>query len=193
MKQSILVINGHPDKESLCSALAEAYARGSRTSAIDCELIHLSDLDFDPVLHNGYRVVQELEPDLLMLQERIRKAEHLVFVYPVWWGTYPSLLKGMIDRAFLPGFMFKFHPNGYSWDKFMKNKSARLIVTMNSPKWYYKYMIGRPGDHAMRRSVLRFAGFKPVRITHLGPVNRADATRRAEWLQKIESMGKKAL
>ncbi|MBW6458792.1 MAG: NAD(P)H-dependent oxidoreductase, partial [FCB group bacterium] len=129
--------------------------------------------------------------DCLMLQEAIKKADHLVIVYPVWWGTYPSLLKGMIDRAFLPGFMFKFHPNGYSWDKFMKGKSARLIVTMNSPKWYYKFIVGRPGDRSMKRSVLGFAGFRPVRITHLGPLKNSDPDQRQKWLNKIETLGKR--
>ncbi|MDZ7821253.1 MAG: NAD(P)H-dependent oxidoreductase [Candidatus Marinimicrobia bacterium] len=114
-RKHILVIDGHPDKESFCTSLAGSYVKGAGHSGYRCAFVHLSDLDFDPVLHKGYHVIQELEPDLLMLQEEIKKADHLVMVYPVWWAAFPALLKGMIDRVFLPGVMFSFHKNDLLW------------------------------------------------------------------------------
>ena len=87
MKPRILVILGHPDGASFCGALAEAYAKGAREAGAEVDLLRLGDLDFDPVLRKGYREVQLLEPDLLEAQERVTWAQHLVFVYPTWWGA----------------------------------------------------------------------------------------------------------
>ena len=91
------------------------------------------DLDFNSILKHGYRQWTELEPDLLMIQQDIVDADHLVFEYPTWWGTCPALLKGLIDRVFLPGFAFKYRDNSLFWDKLLKGNTARLIVTMDTP------------------------------------------------------------
>ena len=101
--KKILIINGHPDKESLCFALAESYKKGADTNGNQCQLVHLIDLTFNPILTHGYRLVSELEPDLLKMQEAILQADHLVSVYPNWWATLPALLKGFIDRVLLGG------------------------------------------------------------------------------------------
>ncbi|NCU31525.1 MAG: flavodoxin family protein, partial [Candidatus Moranbacteria bacterium] len=133
----ILIINGHPDKVSLNNELAIAYKRGAEASGAKCILINLVDLEFDPILRYGYRQRTELEPVLVEAQKEILNAEHLVFVYPTWWGTYPALLKGFVERVFLPKFAFKYRENSLLWDKLLKGKTARLIVTMDTPKWYY--------------------------------------------------------
>jgi NAD(P)H-dependent FMN reductase len=62
--KKILIINGHPDKESFCFALAESYKKGADSTGADCKLVHLIDLDFNPILTFGYRKISELEPDL---------------------------------------------------------------------------------------------------------------------------------
>ena len=104
----ILIINGHPDPESFCTHLANAYQKGALAANAQVDLLHLYQLAFDPVLRYGYRQRTELEPDLVNAQKLIAEANHLVFVYPTWWGTYPALLKGFIDRVFLPKFAFKY-------------------------------------------------------------------------------------
>lgn len=64
--KKILIINGHPDKEAFCTALAQRYCDSAQGSGAICQLIHLHELTFDPVLHFGYNRRTELEPDLLM-------------------------------------------------------------------------------------------------------------------------------
>jgi NAD(P)H dehydrogenase (quinone) len=99
MKQ-VLIINGHPDKQSYNYALSEAYLKGaSKTDAILTQ-INIADLDFNPNLKFGYRKRTELEPDLLEAIEKIKKADHIVWVFPMWWYGYPALMKGFIDRKF---------------------------------------------------------------------------------------------
>ena len=106
MAQRILVILGHPSESSLCAGLAQSYIEGARAAGAEVRLLALGALTFDPLLHAGYRGEQALEPDLQAAQAQITWAEHLVWVYPTWWGAMPALLKGFIDRVFLPGFAF---------------------------------------------------------------------------------------
>ena len=98
--------------------------------------VFLADLRFDPVLHHGYKEIQELETDPVHAQELIKWADHLVFVYPLWWATMPALLKGFLDRTLLPDFAFKYRPNSPFWDKDLTGKTARMIITMDAPVWY---------------------------------------------------------
>lgn len=188
--KKILIINGHPDKESLCFALAESYKKGADTNGDQCQLVHLVDLKFNPILTYGYRVVSELEPDLLKIQQDILQADHLVFVYPNWWATFPALLKGLIDRVFLPNFAFKYHEKGPLWDKLLKGKTARLIVTMDTPKWYYWLINRNAGHNAMKIGVLEFCGIKPVKISAFAPVKSSDDLKRKKWIAEVEILGK---
>ena len=77
---------------------------GARSKDHVVRELKLGELAFDPILHEGYEQSQVLEPDLLEAQRQIHWAEHLVFVYPVWWGGLPALLQGFFDRALQPGF-----------------------------------------------------------------------------------------
>ena len=189
--KKILIINGHPDKESLCFSLAESYKKGALSGGGDCKLVNLIDLSFNPILTYGYRIVSALEPDLVKIQQEIKEADHLVFVYPTWWGTYPALLKGFIDRIFLPNFAFKYHKDSPFWDKLLKGKTARLIVTMDAPKWYYWLMYRSPGHNSMKRAILEFSGISPVRITSFSPVKSSTEAKRKQWLEEVEALGNK--
>lgn len=190
MKQkNILIINGHPDKESFCYALAEAYQKGAISTGAQVVLVHLIDLEFNPILSHGYREVSELEPDLVRVQEQIKAAEHLVFVYPNWWGTFPALLKGFFDRVFLPNFAFKYRKNSPFWDKLLTGKTARLIVTMDTPKWYYALINCSPGHHQMKKAILEFSGIEPVDITSFSPIKTSDLDQRKIWLNRVEKLG----
>ena len=84
--KKILVIDGHPNAESLNRGLADAYVRGARNAGFDVQLIRIAELDFNPNLQHGFQKRTELEPDLVSAWEKIKRADHLVWVHPVWWG-----------------------------------------------------------------------------------------------------------
>jgi putative NADPH-quinone reductase len=187
----VLIINGHPFSESFCTEIAAAYKKGVDQAGAECKLVNISDLQFDPVLHFGYNKHTELEPDLIQVQKDIKEADHLVFVYPNWWGTFPALLKGFIDRVFLPKFAFKYRQNSQFIDKLLKGRSARLIITMDTPLWYNWLMYSNPGHKAMKKATLKFCGINPVRITSFSPIRSSSSIQRKKWLSKVENLGKK--
>lgn len=185
MKQQILVILGHPLADSLCGALADAYAQGAASAGHEVRRINLGELDFDPLLHDGYQAIQPLEPCLQAAQADILRAQHLVFVYPTWWGGLPALLKGFIDRVFLPGFAFKYRENSLMWERLLTGRSARLVVTMDSPPWYYRWVNFMPGHNQMKKTILEFCGVKPVKITSFGPVRNSSPGERLLWIKQV--------
>lgn len=185
-KKKTLVILGHPSEDSYCAALANSYFEGSVSAGNPTRFLLLSRMTFDPVLHTGYRPpLQILEPDLLIAQAGIEWAEHLVFVYPNWWGGMPALMKGFIDRTFVPGFAFKYKDSTAAWDRLLTGKSARMIVTMDSPPWYFKWVNRAPGHNQMKRTILEFSGVRPVTITNIGPVKGASAVQRMKWIEEV--------
>lgn len=192
MPMNVTIILGHPDASSYCGSLADTYADAARRAGHDVRLFRLGDIAFDPVLHHGYHQRQELEPGLLELREAITWARHLVFVYPVWWGSMPALLKGFFDRTFLPGYAFKYRDNSPFWDKLLAGRSADVITTMDTPPWYYRFIYTRPGHHQIRKTILEFSGITPVRITSLGPVRYATQEKREQWRRKVEKLAQSA-
>lgn len=191
MSKKVLIILGHPDKTSFCGALAESYKKGSLASGAEVREIFLGELNFDLNLRRGYSKIQTLEPDLLEAQELLKWSEHQVWVYPTWWGTYPAVLKGFLDRALLPGFAFKYKENSPWWDKFLTGKSARLLITLDAPVIYNWLMYGSANQKALKKATLEFCGIKPVRATSFGQVKFSDAAKRRKWLAKAEDLGRK--
>lgn len=189
MEKKVLIVLGHPNRDTFCGSLAERYAKGAKAAGAEVARLDLAELRFDPLLHRGYREVQPLEPDLVRAQEMIRRAEHLVFVYPTWWATMPALLKGFLDRVFLPGFAFKYRENSPFWDKLLTGRTARLIVTMDAPAWYDRLFNGAAGRRAMKRGTLEFCGIKPVRVTTVGNVKNLRPEAIAGWLDRAEKLG----
>ena len=185
----ILLINGHPDKESYNYALAASYVKGATNSGAEVQEIQIGELDFNPNLQFGYRKRAELEPDLLKAQESIKWADHIVWVYPVWWGSVPALMKGFLDRILLPGFAFKKREGSVWWDKYLTGKTSRIICTMDQPTWYYRWMNGRPSHMAMKKLTMNFIGIKKVAITSIGPLRLSKDEFRQKWLNKVEKLG----
>ncbi|OFZ28932.1 MAG: NADPH:quinone reductase [Bdellovibrionales bacterium RIFCSPHIGHO2_01_FULL_40_29] len=189
MGKRILIIQGHPDEQSFNHALHLAYKKGATRAGAEIQEIFVSQLTFNPNLRYGYRQRTDLEPCLIEAQNKIKWAEHIVLVYPVWWGSLPAILKGFFDRVFLPGFAFKKRENSLWWDKLLSGRSARVISTLDQPPWFYWLLNGSPSDKAIKRMTFDFCGIKPVRITNIGPIRLSSEKFREKWLNKIEDLG----
>ncbi|WP_299674027.1 NAD(P)H-dependent oxidoreductase [uncultured Tenacibaculum sp.] len=187
---NIVTINGHPDKDSFNNALAEIYYKGAISSVNSIEFINIRELDFNPNLQFGYRKRTELEPDLQFAVEKIKAADHLVWIFPIWWAGMPAILKGFIDRTFLPGIMFDIEEGKLLPKKLLKGKTARLIITSDSPKWYYSLYLKNSVINQLKKGVLAFCGVKPTKLTYIGPIKNSTQDFRKEWLNKVFNLGK---
>lgn len=191
MKNNILIINGHPNKESFNFALVNAYKEGAIKSGTAVDVITIAELNFNPNLQYGYSRRTDLEPDLLTSLEKIKKADHLVWIHPVWWGGLPAMMKGFIDRLFLPGITFKYRENSVWWDKLLAGKTGHIITTLDQPGWYYRLFYGNPSVNQLKKSTLEYCGVKPVAITYIGIIKTSGVRQREQWINKIYQLGQK--
>ena len=196
MGLKVLVILGHPRKDSLCAALADAYVDGAHEVAVQTDLeirrLIVADLAFEPNVTHTSPNNQCVEADILQAREWMAWADHLVFVYPNWWGTMPALMKGFLDRLMTPGFAFA-EDEGGGWVPLLKGKTAQLISTMDMPRWVYRLFIGQPGNNAMRKAVLGFCGMRTVRIRNFGPVKDSNDAIREAWLATAKADGRRLI
>ncbi|GLB50307.1 NAD(P)H-dependent oxidoreductase [Neptunitalea lumnitzerae] len=188
--KNILIINGHPDVESYNYALANAYSTGAKTSSASVNQINIAQLSFNPNLAHGYRQRTELEPDLQDAIEKIKKADHLVWVFPMWWYSVPAIMKGFIDRTFLPGITYQPIAGKPFPKKLLKGKTARLIITADSPKWYNTLYMKNPVLNQFKKGTLQFCGVGKVKVTHIAIIKNSTEVFRKNWLSKIETLGK---
>ncbi len=193
MPRRILIIVGHPDPDPkrLCRALAASYAEGARSAGHDVRLIDIATLDF-PLLRTMEEFGQRAMPATLEdAAHAISDAEHIVFVFPLWLGTMPALLKGFLEQVMRPGVAFDYPEAGKSGfaATLLKGRSARVVVTMGMPAFLYRLWFLGHGIAGMRRNILNFVGIRPVRETLFGMVEAANDVKRTRWLNEMRNLG----
>jgi 1,4-dihydroxy-2-naphthoate polyprenyltransferase len=185
--RKVLIVTGHPRRQSLCQALASAYASGARRAGAQVREVRLAELRFDPNVRSFDPSVQPVEKHLLQARRLITWADHIVFVYPTWWGTMPALLKGFLDRVLAPGYAFAETGRGFA--PLLGGRTAELLTTMDTPRWVYRWVYGAPGHKAMARAILGFCGIQIARVASFGPVKDSDLEQRQSWLEQAQRRG----
>ena len=191
MRRRIAIIDGHPDPDParLCHELARAYAYGAEAAGHEARTILLSRLEF-PLLRSASDWDSAAVPASLSdCQAKIAWADHLVFVYPLWLGAMPALLKGFLEQAFRPGFALKVGARTLGAG-LLTEKSARIVVTMGMPAFVYRWYFGAHSLKSFERNVLRFVGIRPIRETLIGNVAGADDAVRARWIERMRRLGR---
>lgn len=194
MTKRILVINGHPDRlrHHLCTALAETYIEGASGAGHEIRRIDLAGFRFPMLRSQAEFEDGPLPEELGIAVEDILWAQHLVFVFPLWLGTMPALVKAFLEQVMRPGIAFEYGSNGRSTKALLQGRSARLIVTMGMPSIVYRLWFMNHGLSAMRRGILNFVGIKPVSESLYGMVGEADDARCRKWLNQVKLLGQRA-
>ncbi len=188
MSKKIFIWVAHPRKSSLCAALADSYANGSREAGAEVRRMELSAMHFDA----GAPEDAALEPDLLAWQEAVAWCDHMLVVHPYWWAAMPSRAKAVLDRCLTSGFAYKYRARGVKWDKLLEGRSADGIITSDTPPWLDTLLYRKPGRRVLRDGVLGFCGFAAGKIVQFGSVKLADEGKIRRWLGKAEAMGRRA-
>ncbi|OGG86146.1 hypothetical protein A2392_01645 [Candidatus Kaiserbacteria bacterium RIFOXYB1_FULL_46_14] len=192
MSKKILVLLGHPDKDTYSGQIADRYERSAKAAGHNVTRVNIGEMRFDPILHKGYKEIQQLEPDLVDLQEKIRASDHLVIVYPNWWCTMPAILKGLFDRFWLPGFAFNFDKQTKKLVKRLTNKTARVIIVAGTHSPFQTWWKFGDYTNEIQYGILEFAGIK-TKVSAFGPCDTVDNVCREEWLEDVESLAKRGV
>ena len=193
MTKNVFIWVANPKAGSLSSGLAEAYAQGAKAKGADVRLMELADMDFVAEFE-GYtgRKGKELAPALKAWQENVAWADHILIVYPYWWGAMPTQAKAVLDMALTPGFAFKYHDKGVRWDKLLEGRTGDAIITSDTPPWLDTLLYRKPGRRVIRNQVMDFVGIKPKKIVQFGSVKTATERKIQGWIEKAQTMGARA-
>lgn len=188
----VLVLNGNPDPapERLSSALAQAYSDGAKAAGCTVERIDIGGLEF-PQLRTATGFAADAEAqDIRRAQSAFLAAKHVTFIYPLWLGGPPALLKAFMEQIGCNQFLLQANGNRFPRGG-LKGRSASVIVTMGMPPILYRTLFGAHGVKAFDRSILRLAGFRPIR-THLFG-GSAIAGRCEALIEKVQKLGRRLL
>jgi len=188
MKKRVLVLAANPKKVSFINYLAEAYANSAEPNH-QVRLLNLSEMEFNLDLSGGYEDEHFMEASLKSFQASLEWCEHLVIFTPIWWGALPAKLKGLIDRTFLPGFAFQYEQGKLMPKKLLQGRTARIVMTMDTPPWYYLMIQGAPAIRQLKVATLKFVGFKSVKSKMIGPIISSTKESRSKWLNEVSKLG----
>jgi putative NADPH-quinone reductase len=191
MMKRIAIIQGHPDPAGhhLLNAMADAYAQGAVLAGRQIRRIEVAGLDF-PILRTQEDFEKgELPPALVSARDDMRWAEHWVFLFPLWHGTMPALLKAFLEHIFRPGFAMEYKEKGFP-RRLLAGRSARIVVTMGMPVMLYRWYFGAYGVRSFERSMLSFAGIRPIRENFYG-LTLSNDKKRAHWIEDMRGHGRR--
>jgi len=194
MGKRILIIDGHPDPRSgrYVHALAQAYRDGAALAGHDLSDIVVSELDF-PILRTNDDFRRGTAPESIRrCQTLIARADHLVILFPLWLGSMPALLKGFFEQVLRPGFAFDENVRNGVPRKLLSGKSARIVVTMGMPAFFYRWFYRAHSLKSLERNILAFCGIGPVKTTIAGMVEGMSQAKRTALLARMRALGRAA-
>lgn len=201
MTLQIAVIIGHPLSGSLNHSLAESYMLRARELGASVEVIDLAVEDFplsprlsrDELRARSDRELADKGPVIESMVRRLQSADHFVFFYPSWWGTYPAVLKGFIDMVFLSGIAFVYGDRPTNWTRLFSGKTARIFTTMDTPRWYNRIKYRDASGNSFKHAVLWYTGVRTVGITRFDQVRFSRPETRSRWFAKVAKHARRDL
>ena len=190
-RRRVLVIDAHPDPDPghFVHALAREYARAADVAGHEVLLMEVGRLDFPMIRKPAEWMEGEAPPVIVRAQNDIEWADHVVILYPLWLGDVPALLKAFLEQVMRPGFALEYRTTGLPL-KLLEGRSARVVVTMGMPAFFYRLVYSANSLKSLERNILKLVGFKPVEHTIVGGVQ--EAKRREQALAEMRELGAKA-
>jgi NAD(P)H dehydrogenase (quinone) len=192
MTARILAVIGTPLRDSLTHALAASYVRAAREQGADVDVIDLAvdPIPAHPTSRGELRTPRDerdlpLDPDVADYIARVAAADHIVFFYPQWWGTYPAALKAFIDRVFLSGSAFRYRPTGKLWDPLLSGRTARIVMTMDSPRIWNRLRYRNAAETSLKNAIFAYCGVRTTGITRFAEVRHVSPEVRARWVDDM--------
>ena len=182
------IIYCHPNEKSFNKAILEQVTDELYSTGEIFDICNLYSSGFDPLLRE--KDLQQIHAgnipvDITKQQQRIKEADRLVFIFPIWWVSMPALLKGYIDKVFSMGFAYSYSSKGVI--PLLTDKQAIIINTMGSNYNEYEQtgML-----HLIQKQfsvgIFNFCGIEIIGHLILGDVIRSTPEQRTDMLQQVK-------
>lgn len=188
----VVIVFNHPHEGSFGNAILNAVTKGLKSANQEVDLMHLDNDEFNPVMSQAdlkaFVEHKPVDPQVIDYNERLEKADHLIFIFPIWWDLMPAMTKGFVDRVLTPGVVYDHHPRGFGLVSLLKKlNGVTVITTMNKPKIMYSLLIGNLIKKAMIKSVFKTMGYKNLKWISYNMVKSVSQEKRVKWLTDIEN------
>lgn len=186
-----LVLSGHPLAPSFSAALADRYANMMAEAGIDVRRVDLAGMDVPASIPDRLPGDDAMRGDIAAFWQDMVWADHVVIVHPLWWGGMPAKLKALFDVVLQMGKAYRYEGNMPLPLGLLKGRSARVIVTSDTPGWFMALVYGNAHFRIIKNQILRFVGFGPIRTTHLSMIRHSTPEQRAAMLEKVVAVARK--
>jgi NAD(P)H dehydrogenase (quinone) len=183
-----LVVYAHPLEDSFVAALHAQIVQSLREAGHEVDDCNLYAEGFEPVLsREERRVYHKPEANRVFARkeiDRLLACDGLVLVFPTWWFGMPAILKGYIDRVFVPGVAFDL-ANGRPQPLLRKIVRFAVVTTYGSPWWQLKLM-GDPNRRVLMRGLreLLSHNVRALWLARYG-MDTTDENARTQFLRKV--------
>lgn len=189
---NIVIVFNHPYEGSFGKAILQAITKGLHRANHQVDLMHLDHDGFNPAMSKedlkAFVEHKAVDPQVIDYNRRLEKADHLIFIFPIWWDLMPAMTKGFIDRVLSPGVVYDHHPRGFGLVPLLKKlKGVTIITTMNKPGIMYSLIIGNLIKKAMINSVFKTMGYKNLKWISYNRVKSVSQQKRVKWLTDLET------
>ncbi|MEF8879312.1 MAG: NAD(P)H-dependent oxidoreductase [Candidatus Thermoplasmatota archaeon] len=185
-----LIIYAHPPTKGFCSYILKEVKKNIKDLDNNFEILDLYDMDYNPILKKEEHYIsgnKKISKKNKEIQKKIKQSDKLIFIYPVWWGAMPAILKGFLDRVITPGFGFKYSKEKllkFLPKKLLKEKKALVLMTMGAPRILY-VITGNPPKRIIKNFTLKLCGIQ-TKVKQIFNANRLDAKKERELKKKTQ-------
>jgi NAD(P)H dehydrogenase (quinone) len=177
-----MVTIDHPWEQSFSHVILTRVVSVLRGRGWDVDVLDLHQEGFNPVLHVHelaiYAQGKFLDPKVADYQQRIQRADHLIYIFPVWWEVMPAMLKGFFDKVFLPEWAFRERDAA---PLLTHIKTGTALTTMGAPTPIYTSV-----EAVLCKGILEFCGVEETRWFNICEVGSKTEEQRLAWLGEIE-------
>lgn len=193
-----LIIFNHPYEHSFCHAILQACQKGLKEAGKESHVINLDKERFNPVMsaddlrafatahNNPKEAMATLDSKVLQYKKHLQQAEHIVFIYPIWWMLMPALTKGFIDKVFFPGIAYTYGDNGQMQGTLTNIKQVTVITTMATAAETYEKVMCNAMWKALHYGTFKTIGLDNCKWINFDRIKESSPEVRNSWLLRIE-------
>ena len=181
----ITIVLSHPWHGSFNKAIVDTIIQKLEAENKAYQLIDLHKDKFNPAFDEADLAVfgkgQSVDPLVGEYQEKLKNSDEIVFVFPIWWGNMPAMLKGFFDKTLLYGFAYNYE-NG--WTPLLQIKKTIVITTSEQETEAYTTRLGNPIEYATN-TIFGATGMSNVAWLNCDHITSGTAEHRTDFLKKV--------
>lgn len=184
-----LIIYAHPYDKSFNHAILENVEGELMQKEQHFNLVDLYKDHFNPAYTTEelalFKDGGTTDPLVVQYQKFLTNANHVIFIFPIWWNDTPAMIKGFIDKVMKKKFAYEVGKTGVV-GHLTHIEKATILTTSTSPTWYLKLFCGNAIKKVFINATLKQLGINHITWQNMGNIDKSTAQNRQDFLNKID-------